>query len=158
MNQASLLLSYRTLCNTTSKSKNDEIYYDITMGLWIDKTGEPLIKSYFQTNRIETLLTETREGIDRSELSNIDNNEKELYFLDNTVLTFTRESIDRSEKTEMNVMDNNYEKEYDAFGETLITRTRESVDRSERANICETPCFQTIETCTRESIDRSEKT
>ena len=130
MNQKSPLLYYRIKCNS-EPTVNEDTNYDIALGVWIDKSGEPIIKKYMERQLVEvrgeTLITETREGIDRSEKS----------------------CTDESHNNDANTIG--------ALGETLITRTRESVDRTERASEYNEPVFQTIQTFTRESVDRSEK-
>lgn len=158
MNQESPLLRYRIKCDSNETDELLNKRYDFKSGLWIDELGEPLIKKYVESiglsRSCETLITETREGIDRSESSrNIENN---VSFSDETLITATREGIDRSEKA-YECYSNLKENEMSTFGETLLTRTREGVDRSERSSNDDDLAFQTITTFTRESIDRSEK-
>lgn len=158
MNQKSPLLKYRIECDCNETAELPNKSYDFISGLWVDESGEPLIRKYVESSslsgRAETLITKTREGIDRSERSrSIENN---LSFSDKTLITETREGIDRSEKA-YGYDRNMKEKEMNAFGETLITRTREGVDRTERSVSSDNSLFQTLTTFTRESIDRSEK-
>jgi hypothetical protein len=158
MNQKSPLLKYRIECGCNETAESSNKSYDFVSGLWVDESGEPLIRKYVESSslsgRAETLITKTREGIDRSERSrSIENN---LSFSDNTLITATREGIDRSEKA-YGYDENMQENEMNAFGETLITRTREGIDRTERSGSSDNLLFQTITTFTRESIDRSEK-
>ena len=154
MNQRSPLLNYRIQCSGSDDYLDDKhINYDFDTGLWVDEAGEPLIKKYIVfrdfTERGETLITKTREGIDRSESSNYCENA--ISNIGKTTITETRESIDRSENSLA------YENEgVKMLGETLITRTREGVDRSEGSMLSDNLRFQTLTTYTRESIDRSE--
>lgn len=98
MNQKSPLLKYRIECGCNETAESSNKSYDFVSGLWVDESGEPLIRKYVESSslsgRAETLITKTREGIDRSERSSNDDN---LVF--QTINTFTRESIDRSEKS-----------------------------------------------------------
>lgn len=153
MNQRSPLLNYRIQCFGSDNLEDKHIKYDFETGLWIDEAGEPLIKKYIAsrdfTERDQTLITKTREGIDRSEGSNYCENA--ISNIGKTTITETRESIDRSE--------NSLEHENEGvkmLGETLITRTREGVDRCEGSIYSDSLRFQTLTTYTRESIDRSE--
>lgn len=45
--------------------------YNFTTGLWEDPGTEPMIKLMLQSNEVmgTTLITKTREGVDRSERS-----------------------------------------------------------------------------------------
>lgn len=153
MNQRNPLLNYRIQCFGGDDLEDKNIKYDFEKGLWIDETEEPLIKKYIGSRsfseRDETLLTKTREGIDRSESSNY--NENIISSIGRTTITETRESIDRSENSLSHGNENP-----EILGETLITRTREGVDRSEGSTNNDNMRFQTLTTFTRESIDRSE--
>ncbi|HBN06766.1 hypothetical protein PQ744_12410 [Thermoanaerobacterium thermosaccharolyticum] len=158
MNQKSPLLKYRIECNCNETAESFSKSYDFVSGLWIDESGEPLIRKYIESSnfsgRTETLITKTREGIDRSERSRII--EDNLSFSDETLITATREGIDRAEKAN-GYVENRQENGMNAFSETLITRSREGIDRTERSGSSDNLLFQTITTFTRESIDRSEK-
>lgn len=153
MNQKSPLLSFRVECRDNLPTDNTKIEYNFEKGLWIDISGVPIIEKFINDQDVlyatETLITETRESIDRSEGSNID----EFNFFDNgsTLITATRESVDRSENTTESNFDSTSN-----VGETLITRTREGIDRSESTSYNESLLFQTLTTYTRESVDRSE--
>lgn len=153
MNQRSPLLNYRIQCFGSDDLEDKHIKYDFETGLWVDEAGEPLIKKYIDsrnfTERAETLITKTREGIDRSEGSNF--YENDISNIGKTTITETRESIDRSENSLAQECE-----EVEMLGETLITRTREGVDRSEGSTHSDNLRFQTLTTYTRESIDRSE--
>ncbi|SHJ33799.1 hypothetical protein [Lutispora thermophila] len=158
MNQKSPLLKYRIECDCNETAELPNKSYDFVSGLWVDESGEPFIRKYIESSslsgRTETLITKTREGIDRSERSRgIENN---LSFADKTLITETKEGIDKSEKG-YGYDENMQENKMNAFGETLITRTREGIDRAERSGSSDNLLFQTITTFTRESIDRSEK-
>lgn len=127
MNQKSPLLNYRIKCNKNDFIEDKQIHYDFALGLWLDNTGEPLIKNYIksqsQTKFCESLITNTRESIDRSEVSNNDCN-KVIKNFGQSIITRTRESIDKSETSS--------ECEGLMF-KSLNTFTRESIDRSENS-------------------------
>ncbi|AOY74994.1 hypothetical protein [Clostridium formicaceticum] len=159
MNQRSPLLQYRTKCNTNEGVEFENIKYDFSTGLWMDESGQPLIKKYITSTQYsnecqETLITRTREGIDRSEASSY--NESNQFFVDKTLITESREGIDRAEISCQYSEEpkQNYSK---ILGQTLETCTREGIDRSERATDSQNTLFQTLTTFTRESIDRSEQ-
>ena len=160
MNQISPLLHYRLKCDTQGATLSNERNYDILSGLWLDTEGEPLIKKFINNIstdiKDETLLTKTREGIDRSEASCSVIDKNALQFNEQTLLTETRESIDRSEKADINDSYINNSNVFNIFCETSLTRTRESTDRTERVNEYIEPVLQTIQSHTREQIDRSE--
>ena len=166
MNQKSPLLNYRIKCDNTESILDVGMNYDMTLGLWIDDAGEPIIKKYTSQNELnamagETLITKTREGIDRSEGSNIRFDKKVIKSFDETIVTATREGIDRSENcfsdtlNAHNVNDDN--KIIDLISETTLTRSREGIDRAESSYNNSQLAFQSVQTFTRESIDRSEK-
>lgn len=127
MSQKSPLLNYRIQCFDSHDLEDKHIKYDFEAGLWVDDTGEPIIKKYIvsrdSTERGETLITKTREGIDRSENSLAYENE-EVKMLGETLITRTREGVDRSEGSTH--IDN-------LRFQTLTTYTRESIDRSENS-------------------------
>lgn len=127
MNQKSPLLNYRIDCNKNDFIDDEQIHYDFALGLWLDNTGEPLVKNYIisqsHAKLCESLLTKTRESIDRSEISNDDSN-KEIKNFGQSIITRTRESIDKSESSS----------EYEGMMfQSLNTYTRESIDRSENS-------------------------
>lgn len=146
MNQKSLLLNYRTECNSPQPDLENDIIYDINLGLWIDKSGEPFIKRF--SNKQTTGKATTRE--EKTNWLENDNIQKEGRIC--TVETRSREGIDRSEIT---YISESYVQ--DSFTKTLITETRESIDRSEMT-MGNDYVFNSIQTFTRESIDRSEHT
>jgi hypothetical protein len=72
MNQKSPLLKYKTICSNENDSMMlKDSMYSFTTGLWEDLNTEPMIKLMLQTNEVmgTTLITKTREGVDRSERS-----------------------------------------------------------------------------------------
>lgn len=83
MNQKSPLLSFRVECRDSLATDNTKVEYNFEKGLWIDISGVPLIEKFINDQDIlyatETLITETRESIDRSEGSSI----AEFNFFDN---------------------------------------------------------------------------
>lgn len=89
------MLEYKKTSQQSSDAKVESINYDVHTGLWKNQNNELLIKKFINGKVSEiigtTIETRTREGIDRSEVSNADN------ILFQSVVTFTRESIDRSE-------------------------------------------------------------
>jgi hypothetical protein len=97
MNQKSMLLDYKKICQASSRTRADFYKYDLHMGLWKNEKDEPLVKKFLNGEVSEvyytTIETRTREGVDRSESSNETNN----LVIFESVVTFTRESIDRSE-------------------------------------------------------------
>lgn len=134
MNQKNPLLNYRKKCNPEDNKNYDKISYDFKSGLWKNELGEPIIEKYIDNSELKvcqgTLITESREGIDRSEISNLedgyqesDNIRKELTLTGQTLITRTREGIDRSSEISD---ENNY-----LNMSSTVTFTRESVDRSE---------------------------
>jgi hypothetical protein len=127
MNQRSPLLNYRIDCDIKDIIYDEQNHYDFALGLWLNKAGEPLIKNYILSQSdakfCESLLTKTRESIDRSEVSNNDCN-KEIKNFGQSIITRTRESIDKSETSS--------ECEGLMF-QSLNTFTRESIDRSENS-------------------------
>lgn len=124
MNQRSPLLNYRIACNKNDYVEEEQLSYDVASGLWVDNNGSPLVKKYVVSQddvKIgETLITKTREGIDRSEVAS---NFNCLNF-GQTIITTTRESIDRSENSTNNVF---------LMFQSTQTFTRESTDRSENS-------------------------
>lgn len=95
MFQKSLLLEYKKSCQQLLETKSESNNYDVHMGLWKNQSNDPLIEKFINREINEvygaTIETRTREGIDRSEVSN----ESNIVF--QSILTFTRESVDRSE-------------------------------------------------------------
>lgn len=73
MNQKNPLLNYRIRCDVNEKKSAKKISYDLTVGLWKNEFGEPIIKKIIDDCKLdasgETTITRTREGIDRSESS-----------------------------------------------------------------------------------------
>lgn len=168
MNQKNPLLNYRMRCNVEESTNVEKISYDFTSGLWKNELGEPIIKKYINNHELkgqgETLITETRESIDRSEGSSIDiayqqkySDEKIMNAVGETVITATREGVDRAENScDINEYKSSTTSALNFSGETLITRTREGVDRSESSSY-ESSALETLVTFTRESVDRSER-
>ncbi len=94
--------------------------YDNELQIWIDnRTKKPLVESF--NNRQcsdygETLITETKEGIDQPEiLSSSDFGE--------TIITVTSEGIDQTEIC--------HQGSSTQFGETILTKTSEGIDQQE---------------------------
>jgi hypothetical protein len=95
-------------------------HYDNDRQIWVDdKTNQPLVQTFNNqkcSNYGETLITETGEGIDQSEvLKSSDFGE--------TISTATREGIDQREIL--------FQDSLTDFGETIITKTSEGVDQRE---------------------------
>lgn len=169
MNQKNPLLNYRIKCNAEECRNVEEISYDFTTGLWKDELGEPIIKRYINDSKLygqgETLITESREGVDRSEMSNIqigyqqeNNNNNKLTALGESLITRTRESVDRSENScETNENMSSASSSLNFAGETLLTKTREGIDRSSECSGYDNSNLESMITFTRESVDRSEK-
>lgn len=90
--QKAILLKFKRKAKRSINNDNYDIKYDYKLGVYIDQNLEPIISKYCRYNNIgRTLLTETREGIDQSENS-------ELYYgLGETLITKSREGIDTSE-------------------------------------------------------------
>lgn len=134
MNQENPLISYRIKCNAQESKNIEDIFYDFKSGLWKDKDGQPIIKKYMTNNDLkgcqETLITESREGVDRSEISDFQEMDKDI---------------------------ENMKKTLNLCGETLITRTREGIDRASEISDDYNFNMQSTVTFTRESIDRSEQ-
>ena len=100
MNQKSPLLKYRIECDCNETANHPIKVMTLYQGYGLMNQESRLIRKYIESSslsgRTETLITKTREGIDRSERSRgIENN---LSFADKTLITETREGIDRSEK------------------------------------------------------------
>ncbi|KYH30456.1 hypothetical protein CLTEP_26490 [Clostridium tepidiprofundi DSM 19306] len=158
--QKSPLLYYRMECEKGDSTNFQEVDYDFISGLW-NINGQPLIKKYIENKGIEekcqTLITETRESIDRSEGSCYDMQSLEI---DKTTITATREGIDRSEQSVSENLSNEI-MNFNNVGETLLTKTREGIYRSEgsmgNTNDETISLHQSLITFTRESIDRSEQ-
>lgn len=167
MNQKNPLLNYKIRCDVKEDKSAEQISYDLTDGLWKNQFGEPIIKKFIDDCKLnasgETLLTKTREGIDRSEGSNImleyqQNDDKKLInSIGETIITATREGVDRAENSsDVNEYNNSNYDSLNFSGETMITRTREGIDRSEGSSY-ESFAMETLITFTRESVDRSEQ-
>ena len=95
--------------------------YDSTRQLWIDKnSGAPLVLAMRRgaepTQFGETTLTETREGVDRTEGA--------VHASDfgETIQTRTREGVDQTEGSALQAS---------RVGETTLTKTREGADQTE---------------------------
>jgi len=166
MNQKNPLLNYKVKCDVKEGVSTEKMSYDLKEGLWKNEFGVPIIKKFIEDCKLdasgETLITKTREGIDRSEGSSANDeyqqndNKKILSLVGETVITETREGVDRSENSSAVNVYNNNNNNYDSLnflGETMITRTREGIDSSESSNYA----MGTLITYTRESIDRSEQ-
>jgi hypothetical protein len=105
-----------------------EHVYDERRQLWIDKrSGAPLVsclRTQAQPTQFgETTLTETREGVDRTEGASHQASE-----FGETIQTRTREGIDQTEGTALQASQ---------LGETTLTKTREGADKSEGATLQE---------------------
>lgn len=74
MNQQSILLQFRAeQKNAVIEKEEKENIYTYESGLWENINQEPLIEKMINGEDLEfgeTLISETREGIDRSEGSN----------------------------------------------------------------------------------------
>lgn len=71
MNQNNPMLLFRQLDDNNDNPQNT-LNYNFSTGLWQEQNGQPVIELFLNTpeNTLgETLLTKTREGIDRSENS-----------------------------------------------------------------------------------------
>lgn len=102
------------------KTEPEFVSYDNDRQIWIDnQSNQPLVETLNDqkcSKYGETLITETGEGVDQSEvLSNSDFGE--------TIYTATNEGVDQRE-----MIDQNFSTD---FGETLITKTSEGVDQRE---------------------------
>jgi len=101
---------------------SSEELYDEHRQLWIDKdSGEPLVsclRTQAQSSQFgETQITETREGVDQSEIAAF----RASHFGETTI-TKTTEGIDHSEIVALSAS---------RFGETIVTATREGHDQRE---------------------------
>lgn len=98
MSQKSMLLHYRKNSASPYSEIKSFSEYDFRLGLWKNEKNEPLIKKFLDGTIHKvygtTIETRTREGVDRSEISN-----DTFDILFQSILTFTREAIDRSETT-----------------------------------------------------------
>lgn len=69
--QSSLLLCFKTKVSGTNPICTTQYSYNYVKGLWETNEHSPFVKEIMKNNYIKTqgvtLLTETREGIDRSE-------------------------------------------------------------------------------------------
>ena len=101
--------------------------YDSGRQIWIDKTsGVPLVlgmRTRLQPTKFgETTLTETREGVDRTEGAVFASDFGE------TIQTQTREGIDQTEGNALRASQ---------LGETIVTKTREGTDQTEGTTLQE---------------------
>jgi hypothetical protein len=121
--------------------------YDPGRQLWVDcASGVPLVLS-IQTrssNFGETTLTETREGVDQSEMIST----LSASTFGETSLSKTHEGIDQVEGTKVLASQ---------FGETVLTRTSEGTDQSEVGTPSASPFGETMITATTEGVDQGEK-
>ncbi|WP_319406139.1 hypothetical protein [uncultured Desulfosarcina sp.] len=111
---------FRFLEPIPGKSENRTACYDNDRQIWVDKqTNLPLVETFNKqkfSNYGETIMTETKEGVDQSEvLSSSDFGE--------TISTATNEGIDQREIV-------NQDSSTD-FGETIMTKTSEGIDQRE---------------------------
>ncbi|WP_428673345.1 hypothetical protein [Reyranella sp.] len=123
--------------------------YDQVRQIWIDrKSGKPLVmlleRGSLSSQFGETTLTETREGVDQTESSNVhDSQFKE------TALTGTREAAKQREVIALRPSQ---------FGETSTTATLEGVDQSDTSVALSSPFGETTITKTFEGTDQREVT
>jgi hypothetical protein len=100
-----------------------EHVYDHQLQIWIDsRSGVPVIASSVgaQNSRYgETTVTETREGVDQTEVASIHASR-----FGETTITKTMEGADQGEVTALAAS---------RVGETTVTATREGADQSEVA-------------------------
>jgi hypothetical protein len=90
--QKALLLNFREKLSECHGNNNLKASYNIQLGLWENGNGSPLIKDILIRDNYEdfgTRNTATREATDQTEDS--------MSVLDGTQITETREGIDRSE-------------------------------------------------------------
>jgi len=162
MLQKSPLLNFRIKCDSEEAISDKNVNYDFISGLSLNELGEPIIKKYIESNEFdkigETLITETREGIDQSERSEcINHNFQSSGRFGETIMTFTREGVDQSGESANFDSSMNYR-----IGETILTNTREGIDQSsESVNFdlndnLNYRIGETLLTKTREGIDSSE--
>jgi hypothetical protein len=123
-----------------------EHVYDEHLQLWINRTsGLPLVSEMSRQPMAsqfgETTVTETREGVDQSEITTIQSTK-----FGETTITATAEGVDQSELTAF---------EASQFGETTLTKTAEGIDQSELGH--ESSQFgETTFTRTHEGADQDE--
>lgn len=101
-----------------------EYFYDRDLQVWVNhRTGVPVILSNDDpspTRYGETTMTETREGADQTEITQIHASR-----FGETSLTKTFEGADQGEGSGLTAS---------RFGETSLTRTQEGVDEREVTN------------------------
>lgn len=116
----------KTIPNHVATPENAE--WSTKLQLWVDSISKaPLVNRYRRsssTNYGETVLTETNEGVDQSEI--IAGTK-----FGETVVTNTIEGIDQSESS----MGTEY-------GETILTKTHEGTDQSEGSQLFSDPISQ----------------
>jgi hypothetical protein len=115
-----ILLGRRKL--PPEKEASPEHVYDESRQIWLHKSsGTPLVswlRAQAQPSQFgETLMTETREGVDQQERASFRASE-----FGETILTATREGVDQTEGKYPHASE---------FGETTLTKTTEGVDQSE---------------------------
>lgn len=104
MNYKNPLLSVKEKCDERENEKNIQAIYDIQKGLWMDENGKPVIQKFINREKsleCQTIITATRESTDRSEKSDLNNNDfnSDSEKIGKTLITKTRESIDKSESS-----------------------------------------------------------
>lgn len=120
-------------------------WYDPERQIWVDSsTRRPLVEVMSGQIRGsqfgETSLTETREGVDCSEITSLRPSQ-----FGETVVTKTREGVDCQYDGLMSSQ----------FGETTVTRSQEGIDQS-RHPIASSQFGETVQTATKEGVDVSE--
>ncbi len=90
--QEAIILKFKRRAKQNQKNYNYDIKYDYKLGVYTDNNSVPIIDKYCEQNSSigRTLLTETREGIDQCENS-------EINCIGETLITRSREGIDTSE-------------------------------------------------------------
>ena len=89
--QTAVILKFKQKTKQNKKNNDSYIKYDYKLGVYVDSNSVPIINKYCKNSSIgRTLLTETREGIDQCENS-------EIYGIGETLITRSREGIDTSE-------------------------------------------------------------
>lgn len=121
--------------------------YDDRLQLWIDnESGLPAVLctqgQEQQSNFGETTLTETREGADQTEISDL-----QASRFGETTMSKTMEGTDQAE----NPLGLGTQ-----FGETTLTATAEGADQSESVDLDASSFGETTLTCTVEGVDQLE--
>jgi hypothetical protein len=121
--------------------------FDLEQQLWVGvPSGAPVIatlqSSCLASRFGETPITETREGVDQSEVSTFEGSQ-----FGETILTKTLERAGQPEISRLRSS---------SFGETTITATLEGADRPEIAALQASSFGETTLTRTREGTDQSE--